>query len=242
MRFVSLLAFCFAAGTASGVDLSEAIPANCGQVVLVTSPDWSSTTGTLQRYERAEARAPWHTAGGPVSVLLGKRGMAWGLGLHSRSAPETPQKVEGDLRTPVGVFTLGSAFGRSPREEMPWLRFPYRQLTAATEAIDDPASRYYNRIVERTQVTQPDWQSSEHMGHIPVYELGIEIAHNPDRIARAGSCLFIHLWPKERNGTSGCTALHRADLLELLRWLDSAKHPVLVQLPQKLAHERLSGF
>jgi hypothetical protein len=36
--------------------------------------------------------------------------------------------------------------------------------------------------------------------------------------------------------------LHRADLIELLRWLDAAKHPVLVQLPQKLARENLSGF
>jgi len=242
MRLLSLLAFCIAAATASAVDLTKAIPANCGQVLLVTAPDWSATTGTLRRYERADVHSPWQAVGAPVEVLLGKHGLAWGLGLHARTADDAPQKVEGDLRAPSGVFALGTAFGRAPRAEMRWLRFPYLQLTASTEAVDDPASRYYNRIIDRTQVAHADWQSSEHMGEIPVYELGIEVAHNPEHIARAGSAIFIHLWPNGKSGTAGCTALHRADLLELLHWVDVAKHPVLVQLPQKVARDGLSGF
>lgn len=241
MRLLSLLAFSLAVATASGIDFTKAIPANCGQVVLVTAPDWSATTGTLRRYERADAHAHWQAVGAPVEVLLGKHGLAWGLGLHARVA-DGAQKAEGDLRAPAGVFALGTAFGRAPRDGMSWLRFPYLQLTASTEAIDDPASRYYNRIVDRRQVARPDWQSSEHMGEIAVYDLGIEVAHNPEHIARAGSCIFIHLWTNVRSGTAGCTALHRADLVELLRWIDGAKHPVLVQLPQKAAQEGLSAF
>ncbi len=242
MRLLSLLAFCLTIATASGEDFTKAIPANCGQLLLVSAPDWSSTTGTLRRYERADVHAPWQTVGAPVEVLLGKHGLAWGLGLHARVANSAPLKIEGDLRAPAGVFALGTAFGRASREEMRWLRFPYLQLTAATEAIDDPASRYYNRIIDRTQIARPDWQSSEHMGSISVYELGIEISHNPEHIVRAGSCIFIHLWPDAKSGTAGCTALHRADLMELLRWIDSKKHPVLVQLPQKFVHESLDGF
>jgi D-alanyl-D-alanine dipeptidase len=239
MRLLSLLAFCLTLATASGVDFTKAIPVNCGQVLLVTAPDWPSTTGTLRRYERADAHARWQTVGAPVEVSLGKRGLAWGQGLHAREANGAPQKVEGDLRAPAGVFALGTAFGRASREEMRWLRFPYLQLTTTTEAIDDAASRYYNRIVDRAQIAHPDWKSSEHMGNISVYELGIEVAHNPERIARAGSCIFIHLWPDGKSGTAGCTALHRADLVELLRWIDQAKHPVLVQLPQRFVHEGL---
>jgi D-alanyl-D-alanine dipeptidase len=242
LRFASLLAFSLMVASASAVDFAKAIPANCEQVVLVTAPDWSGSTGTLRRYERADAHARWQAIGGPVEVLLGKHGLAWGLGLHSGPADGTPQKAEGDLRAPAGVFALGTAFGHAPREEMRWLRFPYLQLTAATEGVDDPVSRYYNRIVDRTQIAQPDWQSSEHMGSIPVYEFGLEVEHNPEHVARAGSCIFIHLWPNGKSGTAGCTALHRADLVELLRWIDSAKHPVLVQLPQKIAQEGLSGF
>lgn len=241
MRLLSLLAFYLVVATASGVDFTKAIPANCGQAVLVNAPGWSSTTGTLRRYERADAHARWQMVGAPVEVLLGKHGLAWGLGLHTR-ATETPQKIEGDLRAPAGVFALGTAFGRASREEMRWLRFPYLKLTATTEAVDDPASRYYNRIVDRAQIARPDWQSSEHMGSISVYEFGIEVAHNPEHVAQAGSCIFIHLWPDGKSGTAGCTALHRADLMELLRWIDSKKRPVLVQLPQSFMHEGLDGL
>ncbi|HSI11784.1 MAG TPA: L,D-transpeptidase family protein [Chthoniobacter sp.] len=242
MRLLSLLAFCIVAATASAVDLTGAIPANCGQVVLVTASDWSVTTGSLRRYERADAHARWQPVGAPVEVLLGKHGLAWGLGLHGRTTDSSPQKAEGDLRAPAGVFVLGTAFGRASREDMRWLRFPYLQLTATTEAVDDPASRYYNRIIDRAQVAQVDWKSSERMADIPVYELGIEVAHNPEHVARAGSAIFIHLWPNGKSGTAGCTALHRADLLELLHWIDAARHPVLVQLPQKVARDGLNGF
>jgi len=72
--------------------------------------------------------------------------------------------------------------------------------------------------------------------------LGLVIAHNPQRTPGAGSCIFLHLWMNGSEGTAGCTALHRADLMELLRWLDVAKHPVLVQMPAAIARESLSGF
>jgi len=242
MHFASFLAFCLTAATACAVDFSPAIPTNCRQVVFVTAPDWSSTRGTMQRYERADARAHWQAVGSPAEVLLGRRGLAWGLGLHASAPDDGPRKAEGDQRAPAGVFELGTVFGRPAREEVPWLRMPYRQLSPATEAIDDPKSRSYNRIVDRAQIARPDWHSSEHMWKIPDYELGLVIAHNPQRVPRAGSCIFIHLWMEDRTGTAGCTTLHRADLLELLRWLDPAKKPVLVQFPARIARENLGGF
>ena len=225
---------------ASAVDVSKAIPANCSQVVLVEARDWSASRGTLRRMERGDARARWQAVGKPVEVLLGRRGMAWGLGLHTSASAEAPRKAEGDLRAPAGVFALGTAFGRAAREEVPWLRMPYLRISRTTEAVDDPASRYYNRIVDRARITQVDWKSAEHMAEIPVYELGVVIAHNPERVPRAGSCIFLHLWLDERDGTAGCTALHRADLLELMRWLDPGKRPVLVQLPAKVAQDSLN--
>lgn len=243
MRLFSLLAFCLAAASAWGVDFAAAIPANCRQVVLVESRDWTVPTGTLRCFERADAHARWQAAGAPMEVVLGRHGLGWGIGLHSPAPANGPRKEEGDLRAPAGVFEIGPVFGRAPREEMPWLRLPYQQLTATTEAIDDSTSRHYNRIVDRAKVAKPDWKSSEHMWTIPEYELGMVLAHNPQHIPSAGSCIFIHLWMKrDQEGTSGCTALHRSDLLELLHWLDAAKHPVLIQLPAAVAKESLSGF
>ena len=235
MRFLSLLAFCVAAATACGVDFAQAIPSHCKQAVLVTTRDWPASTGTLRRFERAETRARWAEVGKPVEVLLGRRGLAWGVGLHAAVRDDAPRKVEGDARAPAGVFAFGTAFGRAPREEVAWLRMPYLRLTPTTEAVDDPASRYYDRLVDRARIGEPDWKSSEHMGRIPAYELGVVIAHNPAHAPGVGSCIFLHLWLDGTNGTSGCTALRRADLVELMRWLDPAKRPVLVQLPAKVA-------
>lgn len=109
---------------------------------------------------------------------------------------------------------------------------PYRQITPDTEAVDDPGSRFYNRIVQRGAVRQPDWKSSERMHEIPDYELGVIVAHNPRNQPGAGSCIFLHEWRGDRRGTAGCTVLLPPDLRALVRWLDAAKNPLLVQLPE----------
>lgn len=242
MRRTILLAFFFAAKTACAVDFAHSIPADCEQVALVVAPEWSSTTGTLQRFGRSTAHGSWQAIGTPMPVLLGKRGLAWGIGLHPAVQDGAPRKTEGDLRSPAGVFGLGPVFGRKPRDAMPWIRMPYQPLSPTVEAIDDPASHFYDHLVDRAHIAQPDWRTSERMWPAAAYELGVIIAHNPDHHPGAGSCIFLHLWLGERQGTSGCTALHRADLIELLRWLDPVLHPVLVQLPEGTARQDLRGF
>lgn len=177
-----------------------------------------------------------------MPALLGERGMGWGLGLHSDSRMAGPRKVEGDRRAPAGVFRLGEAFGTKPRSARTEWKLPFRELTTTTEAIDDPASRYYNRMVERAQIERPDWRSSEHMADIPAYRIGIIVEHNAQRQPGAGSCIFIHLWTKGDQGTAGCTALRENDLVTLLRWLDPAQQPLLIQLPKDVARQVLPGW
>jgi D-alanyl-D-alanine dipeptidase len=237
-----LLALSLAAVPVWGVDFAQSIPATCEQAVLVVAPGWSSTTGTLQRFTRTGAHSRWSAVAEPVPVLLGKRGFAWGVGLHPLLHGDTPQKTEGDLRSPAGIFSLGPAFGHTSADKMAWLRMPYQPLSPNSEAVDDSNSRFYNRIVDRQHIERPDWRSSEHMWQVPDYELGLVVGHNPEHRPGAGSCIFIHLWLKDRSGTAGCTALHRADLVELMRWLDPAKHPVFVQMPAELVRDGRSGF
>jgi D-alanyl-D-alanine dipeptidase len=209
------------------------------QLVLVTAAEWDSPRGVLRRYERERGGTRWRQIGATRDVLLGERGMAWGLGLHEVPRDASRRKHEGDRRAPAGVFLLSSAFGRLAASQYDIARFPYRQLVAGTEAVDDPASRFYNHIVQREHVPAPDWKSSERMAEIADYELGVMVAHNPQNIPGAGSCIFIHQWRGERTGTAGCTALRAPHLLKLIRWLDADQHPVLVQLPGR---ELPAGF
>src|SRR3954463_9032979 len=85
------------------------------QIVVVTTPDWSSTSGTLQRYERSSSGSAWSAIGGTVPVVVGRTGIAWGVGFDSISG-SGPHKHEGDGKAPVGVFPLDTVFGFAPRE------------------------------------------------------------------------------------------------------------------------------
>jgi D-alanyl-D-alanine dipeptidase len=99
--------------------------------------------------------------------------------------------------------------------------------------VDDAASRYYNRIVERGRAGAVDWNSSERMRSVEGYRWGLVVAHNAaPPVAGRGSCIFLHIWAGPGKGTAGCTAMERGNLEALLRWLDARSGPLLVQLPE----------
>jgi D-alanyl-D-alanine dipeptidase len=230
MRIAAFLTLLFLPMITLAADVEKAIPPACEQLVMVTTADWATSTATLQRFERAGATAPWKPVGKPLSALIGERGMGWGAGLLTPPREAKAHKREGDRRSPAGVFRLTTAFGTAAKTS--GLKMPVLPLSPTLEAIDDPASRYYNRIVDRAQIAKPDWKSSERMSTVPDYALGVVIAHNPRQEPGAGSCIFFHLWLGNRRGSAGCTLLREADLATLIRWLDPAREPVLVQLPE----------
>ena len=202
------------------------------QCVLVLAPNWSSANGTLRAFERASTTSDWKIHGNAVPVVLGKKGLAWGRGLVAAKNDGAPRKIEGDNRVPAGIFRLGPAFGYATAHEARWIKLPYVQSTSQSEGIDDPRSRYYNRLVDRSKVTRVDWRTSEKMLRADdLYKWGFFVAHNPTAIPGVGSCIFFHIWKSSSTATTGCTAMAEQDLVRLLRWLDPVAHPVLVQMP-----------
>ena len=202
------------------------------QCLLVTAADWSSTTGSLVLLEKTKAGAPWRVHGGPHPVMLGKTGVAWGRGVVAFDRPG-PVKKEGDRRAPAGVFSLGTVFGYASATEAPPMKMPYLPLTAEVEGVDDPASKYYNRLVVRSRIAKPDWNSSEQMrSNDPRYRWGIFVKHNVPPVAGAGSCIFLHIWLKPGVPTVGCTAMDESVLRAIIGWLDAKAAPLLIQLPR----------
>lgn len=216
MRHFALLALLLASCATAPLRRSE-------QLIVVTTAGWDATRGTLQRYERDGS--VWRTAGAPADVIVGRSGLAWGAGEHKTSGAG-PVKREGDGRAPAGIFTLGTAFGFDERGDT---RLPWMPLRGATECVDDVSSAHYNELVNRDAVARVDWNSSEKMRSIDVYRLGVVVEHNTPPSRGAGSCIFLHL--DSGNATAGCTAMNEAALSELLRWIDPARRPRLVQLP-----------
>ncbi|MEP7001130.1 MAG: hypothetical protein ABI969_11670 [bacterium] len=216
---------------ANALTSSPAALTRAQQLVVVITPDWNVTTGTLRRFTRESATAPWQSAAPSVSVVIGRTGLAWAEQALA-SAVTQPVKHEGDGRSPAGAFPLDTAFGFAPRAELSWLRLPYAALQPGSDCVDDEASAYYNTVVDRSTVPRIDWNSAEHMRQIGQYRLGVIVGYNaaPPTPGR-GSCIFLHIWGGPASTTAGCTALDAGELETLMRWLDSARRPALVQLP-----------
>ncbi len=204
------------------------------QLVLVTTENWDAVPGSLQRFERKDSNESWRKIGSPVAIVVGRSGLAWGRGLHPTNSTG-PQKVEGDGKSPAGIFTLSSAFGFAPVKKMKSLKLPYLHVTDMLECVDDVKSLRYNSIVDRSHIINPDWNSSEKMReYTEQYHLGVVVDHNTlPRIASKGSCIFIHIWKGDGSGTSGCTAMEKSEMKELVQWLDASAKPVFVQLPEE---------
>jgi L,D-peptidoglycan transpeptidase YkuD (ErfK/YbiS/YcfS/YnhG family) len=213
------------------VQSGAAAYAESRQAVVVRTADWDQATAVLQAFERKDRLSPWKPVGNQVKAVVGRNGLGWGRGLHPEPYPSGPQKKEGDSKAPAGVFALSASFGYAAAVDVPWIKLPYRQATAALKCIDDPESNHYNRLVDLASVTA-DWKSSEDMRRDDdQYRLGIVVGHNTHKsVPGSGSCIFIHIWQDAETGTSGCTAVSAEDMERLLRWLDFAARPVLIQL------------
>ncbi|TET91220.1 MAG: hypothetical protein E3J96_00165, partial [Sulfurovum sp.] len=57
------------------------------QLLVVTTKNWSTPNGLLQRFER-EGNI-WHKVGKAIHIKLGRNGLGWGIGLH-----ETPKDAK----------------------------------------------------------------------------------------------------------------------------------------------------
>ena len=212
-----------------GVPIPSALIDASRQVVVVITPTWESTVGTMTRFERATPASPWIRVEAPIPLVVGRTGIAWGVGFDEAST-DGPHKHEGDGKAPAGIFLLDTAFGFAPRDSMRNVQLPYVQLLPTTDCVDDTASVQYNTVVDRATVPRVDWNSAEHMREVPQYKIGVIVGYNASPPVKArGSCIFLHIWTGPDSHTAGCTAFDEDKLREVMLWLDPDKQPLLVQ-------------
>lgn len=210
------------------------IPPACTQAIVATAPDWNTSSGSLQRWERRAGT--WVPVGSPLPVRFGKNGLAWGLGLHPTEV-DGPQKREGDGRAPAGVFALGGAYGYAPDiPRRPSL--PYHQVRVNDLWVEDTASPDYNRHLKLPGGRGPEteWEKQQQMKQDdPAHSLKLFIAHNaaPGAVPGAGSAIFFHIWREAgAKPSTGCTVMAEPALKELIAWVDPAQKPVYILLTQ----------
>lgn len=202
------------------------------QAILVITPDWSSTQGKLQYFERTAPQQAWQAKSPLIPVVVGTHGLGWDVKFKPWQKKSEPFKHEGDNRSPAGIFPITSAFGFK-NFLADKNRFPYTHITKYTICVDDAKSRYYNKIINTTKVAQHDWLSAEQMReYVTSYQWGLVVGNNSSLRSNFGSCIFIHVWQDKFHGTAGCTALAKYNMIKILNWIDQSKDPVLIQLPE----------
>jgi len=201
------------------------------RLVLVTAETMATSAATAQLFERATAADAWRPLGSAEPALLGRAGMAWGYGFHHLRQDGEPTKVEGDKRTPAGIYGIGKSFGFSSSE-----RPGYIKIAEDTVCVDDPASPAYNTITSRAAIGSRIHHENMHTN--PRYRRGLAVSYPTDAAARAGSCIFIHVQRSPTSPTLGCVALPEARVAALQEFAEPGA--VLAVLP-KAAFGRLSG-
>ncbi len=233
LTILSLLCSCIEDNPTSLLD-DLVLPNKIQQVVLVTTPSWDSPKGNMSCFLRTDV--DWKIVKSAVPVMVGRGGLGWGRGLFPIESETGPIKMEGDGKSPAGIFKLGHAFGYS-NSAPKGCKLPYRTATDRDYFVDDVNSPDYNTwvsIVGGANKPEKYWKSFERMrrgDHI--YELGIVVEHNVKPVVSGrGSAIFLHVWRAKDEATLGCTAMPKENLEELLMWLDPCKNPVLVQIPK----------
>ncbi|MGF9946573.1 SH3 domain-containing protein [Priestia megaterium] len=179
---------------------------NAQQVILVTADNYDTKSAKIQTFEKADGK--WKqvlTANG----VLGQKGFAL-------------SKKEGDMESPTGKYTIGTAFGRYAN---PGTKLPYRKITANDVWVDDSKSSLYNTWQQKP--ANGRWTSAENMD-IPAYDYGFVINYNESRTPGKGSAIFFHVGT---NYTAGCTATSKEQVVSILKWLNPEKNPVIIQSP-----------
>lgn len=222
-----LLALTLSACAAKGTEIRGI--SDSGQLVLVLAQGWDATTGELRTYERENGT--WRPVSGPVFVNLGRKGLAWGAGLHGENPPGAALKREGDGKAPAGLFAIGEGFAYDPAE-VGAAKVRLLRADADLVCVDDAKSVHYNAMV-RTPEVRKDWDSAEDMRRADeAYRFGALVRHNMDPASPGGgSCIFLHVWLGRGVPSSGCTNMAPEHMLGLLRWLDPGKGPVMALLP-----------
>jgi L,D-peptidoglycan transpeptidase YkuD (ErfK/YbiS/YcfS/YnhG family) len=204
---------------AASTDARLKIPTSADQLIVVSSATRAprGEIATLRAFQRPNASSAWRQVFGPWPAEIGYGGLI-----------SAQARREGDGATPIGLFGIGSTlYGNEPNPGR--LHDHYHRLTCGDWWDEDQYSSLYNHFVHVRCGTTPAfggdsealWTETVAYPYFAVVDFNIDPTI---RGAKApGSGIFLHSWVG--GPTAGCVAIHRSQLVRVLRWLRPAARP-----------------
>ena len=126
-------------------------------------------------------------------------------------------KIEGDKKTPVGLFKLGKLYFRKDKIKKPYSKLKKTFIKKDMGWCNDVSNKKkYNKLIKIDNITKHENLFRKDYK----YDLLIPIEYNYKKpVIGNGSCIFIHL-TKNYKPTAGCIALKKKDFLIMLKLID----------------------
>ena len=128
----------------------------------------------------------------------------------------TNKKIEGDKKTPKGIFSIENLYVRKDRIKKIYSKLKIITIKKNMGWCDDILNKKYNKLIKikknihHEKLYRRDFK----------YDLLIPIKYNFNKPKKGiGSCIFIHL-TKNYKPTRGCIALKQKDFFIMLKLID----------------------
>ena len=129
---------------------------------------------------------------------------------------KTTKKIEGDNKTPKGLYTLGPLYYRKDR--LPKLSTKLKKIEIMKNFgwCDDVKSKFYNKPIKINNNVRHEKLYRKDKK----YDLLIPIEYNSKKPKKnKGSAIFLHLTSNYKK-THGCVAIKEKDMLILLKLIN----------------------
>ena len=118
-------------------------------------------------------------------------------------------KIEGDLKSPIGIFELGNIYYRPDKVEKPKSKIKTIAIKKNMGWCDDPKSKYYNKLIKIKKNIKINYEKLYRKDS--KYDLFILIKYNYNKpLKNKGSAIFLHL-TRNYLPTKGCIAIKKND-------------------------------
>ena len=127
------------------------------------------------------------------------------------------EKIEGDNKTPKGIFEIEKLYYRGDRVSKPFTKLKCVKINKTMGWCNDIRDNAnYNKLVDTRKKTRHEKLYRKDFK----YDLIIPIKYNwRKKILGKGSCIFLHL-TKNYKPTAGCIALSKKDFLIMLKLIN----------------------